>query len=208
MSHVDEKSAASGAFGTARLPGALEALNVTEAARRLGVSRKQLSDIVNCHAGISPEMAIQLDRAFGGGAGTWLRLQAAYDLAQAMKRADAIKVERLHAEGEIGGRVEVTAFSGFSSRIGTCQTHPGAFVKRCQPVSCGIHLVGDRSPPDRRVRELVPKASRQGSEGTNSHPGQAAGSGEPGRRAAGGWRHFGTSDRLWAGISRVLPSCR
>ena len=70
-------------------------LNVTEAARRLGVSRKQLSDIVNCHAGISPEMAIRLDRAFGGGADTWLRLQAAYDLAQAMKHADAIKVERL-----------------------------------------------------------------------------------------------------------------
>ena len=70
-------------------------LSVTEAARRLGVSRKRLSDIVNCHAGISPEMAIRLDRAFGGGADTWLRLQAAYDLAQAMKRADAIKAERL-----------------------------------------------------------------------------------------------------------------
>ena len=70
-------------------------LSVTEAARRLDVSRKQLSDIVNCHAGISPEMAIRLDRAFGGGADTWLRLQAAYDLAQAMKRADAIRVERL-----------------------------------------------------------------------------------------------------------------
>ena len=70
-------------------------LNVTEAARRLGISRKQLSDIVNCHAGISPEMAIRLDKAFGGGAETWLRLQAAYDLAQAMKRTDLIKVDRL-----------------------------------------------------------------------------------------------------------------
>ncbi len=70
-------------------------LNVTEAARQLGISRKQLSDIVNCHAGISPEMAIRLDKAFGGGAETWLRLQAAYDLAQAMKRADQFKVERL-----------------------------------------------------------------------------------------------------------------
>ncbi len=69
--------------------------NVTGAARRLGISRKQLSDIVNCHAGISPEMAIRLDKAFGGGAEAWLRLQAAYDLAQAMKRADEIKVERL-----------------------------------------------------------------------------------------------------------------
>jgi addiction module HigA family antidote len=70
-------------------------LNVTEAAKRLGISRKQLSDIVNCHAGISPEMAIRLDKAFGGGADTWLRLQAAYDLAQAMKRADEIEVERV-----------------------------------------------------------------------------------------------------------------
>ncbi|MEX2649706.1 MAG: HigA family addiction module antitoxin [Alphaproteobacteria bacterium] len=70
-------------------------LTVSEAARRLGVSRKQLSDIVNGHAGISPEMAIRLDKAFGGGAETWYRLQAAYDLAQAMKHADAIKVERL-----------------------------------------------------------------------------------------------------------------
>ncbi len=70
-------------------------LSVTKASKLLGVSRKQLSDIVNCHAGISPEMAIRLDKAFGGGAETWLRLQAAYDLAQAMKREDQIKVKRL-----------------------------------------------------------------------------------------------------------------
>jgi len=70
-------------------------LSVTDAARRLGVSRRQLSDIVNGHAGISPEMAIRLDKAFGGGAETWLRLQLAYDLAQAMERAHEIHVERI-----------------------------------------------------------------------------------------------------------------
>jgi addiction module HigA family antidote len=70
-------------------------LTVSEAARRLGVSRRQLSDLVNGRAGISPEMAIRLDKAFGGGAETWYRLQAAYDLAQAMKRAGEIKVKRL-----------------------------------------------------------------------------------------------------------------
>lgn len=70
-------------------------LSVTEAARKLGVSRKQLSDVVNGHSGISPEMAVRLDKAFGGEANTWYRLQAAYDLAQAMKQADQIKVERL-----------------------------------------------------------------------------------------------------------------
>lgn len=70
-------------------------LTVTEAAKVLGVSRKALSDLVNGHAGISPEMAIRLDKAFGGGATTWHALQAAYDMAQAMKQADRIKVEKV-----------------------------------------------------------------------------------------------------------------
>ncbi len=70
-------------------------LSVTKAAKKLGISRKQLSAIVNGHSGISPEMAIRLDKAFGGSADTWFRLQAAYDLAQAKKAANRIKVERL-----------------------------------------------------------------------------------------------------------------
>ncbi len=70
-------------------------LTVTATASKLGVSRKQMSDIVNCHSGISPEMAIRLDKAFGGGADTWYRLQASYDLAQAKKKAGRIKVKRV-----------------------------------------------------------------------------------------------------------------
>ncbi len=61
-------------------------LSVAQAARKLGVSRKGLSHLVNGHSGISPEMAIRLDKAFGGGAEVWHRLQTAYDFAQAMKR--------------------------------------------------------------------------------------------------------------------------
>ena len=72
-------------------------LSVTEAARKLGVSRKQLSNIVNGRSGISAEMAIRLDRAFGGGAETWHQMQEAYDLAQAVSRADSIEVERVVA---------------------------------------------------------------------------------------------------------------
>ena len=70
-------------------------LTVTKAAKALGVSRQALNNIINGQAGISPEMAIRLDKAFGGGAETWLRLQAAYDLAQAEKDADKIKVRRI-----------------------------------------------------------------------------------------------------------------
>lgn len=70
-------------------------LSVTAAAKALGVSRKQLSDLVNCKAGISPEMAIRLDKVFGGDARTWYRMQASYDIAQALNRADEIQLKRL-----------------------------------------------------------------------------------------------------------------
>ena len=70
-------------------------LSVTDAAAHLGVSRKHLSDVVNGHSGISPEMAIRLDKAFGGGAYAWHRLQATYDIARVMKRADQIEVKRV-----------------------------------------------------------------------------------------------------------------
>jgi len=70
-------------------------VTVTEAAKALGVSREALNNLINGQAGISPEMAIRLDKAFGGGAETWLRLQAAYDLAQAEKNSSKIKVQRL-----------------------------------------------------------------------------------------------------------------
>ena len=70
-------------------------ISVTEGAKILGVTRQALNNLVNGKAAISPEMAIRLDKAFGGGAETWLRLQAAYDLAQAEKSADKIKVRRV-----------------------------------------------------------------------------------------------------------------
>ncbi len=67
-------------------------LSVTEGARILGVTRQALSSLVNGRAGVSPEMAIRLSKAFGGEAGTWLKLQMNYDLWQAQQRADQIEV--------------------------------------------------------------------------------------------------------------------
>lgn len=69
-------------------------LTVTEGARVLGVARPTLSSVINGRAGISPEMAIRLEKAFGGTADSWLRMQAAFDLAQARLRESDIKVER------------------------------------------------------------------------------------------------------------------
>ncbi len=69
-------------------------LNVTEGAKVLGVSRQALSNLVNGRAGMSAEMAIRLAKAFGSTTETWIRLQAAYDVAQAKAREDQIQVER------------------------------------------------------------------------------------------------------------------
>ena len=68
-------------------------LTVTESARKLGVSRAALSRVVNEQAGISPEMAIRFEKAGWSTADTWLRMQAAYDLAQARVHEDQIHVE-------------------------------------------------------------------------------------------------------------------
>ena len=70
-------------------------LSVAAAARALGVTRPTLSLFLNGRTSLSAEMAIRLEKAFGGGAETWLRLQAAYDLAQAEKKSGTIKVRRV-----------------------------------------------------------------------------------------------------------------
>lgn len=72
-------------------------LSVTRAAEALGVSRKTLSAILNERAGISPEMAIRLSKAFDTSAESWLNQQVQYDLWVAEKSLGKIKVERLSA---------------------------------------------------------------------------------------------------------------
>lgn len=73
-------------------------LSVTEGARVLGVTRQTLNNVVNGKSGISPEMAIRLAKAFGSTAETWLRMQLAYDLAEARKDESKIKVQRQYVQ--------------------------------------------------------------------------------------------------------------
>jgi addiction module HigA family antidote len=69
-------------------------LSVTAAARALGVTRQALSALVNGHAGISPQMAVRLSKAFGSSARHWMQLQMNYDLWQAEQHANELDVER------------------------------------------------------------------------------------------------------------------
>ena len=71
-------------------------ITVTDAAEGLGVSRKTLSAILNGRAGISPEMAIRLSKAFGTSAESWLNQQVQYDLWVAEQHLGNVKVKKLH----------------------------------------------------------------------------------------------------------------
>jgi addiction module HigA family antidote len=61
-------------------------LSVSEAARRLGVSRQQLHRILACTHPITTEMALRIGRLAGHGPGLWLRMQQAHDLWHAEQR--------------------------------------------------------------------------------------------------------------------------
>jgi addiction module HigA family antidote len=69
-------------------------LSVTEGAKVLGIARHTLSRVLNGHAGISPDMAIRLEKAGWSNAAHWLRLQTAFDLARARLHESRIKVRR------------------------------------------------------------------------------------------------------------------
>ena len=69
-------------------------LTVTRAAAGLGITRQELSELVNGRTGVSVEMSIRLSKAFGSTPETWLKMQMAYDLWQARERAGRIAVER------------------------------------------------------------------------------------------------------------------
>lgn len=70
-------------------------LSVAEAAKGLGVTRQQLYNVINGKSAITPEMAVRLEKALGGTADLWLRMQVNYDLAQVRRRDRTIKVTRL-----------------------------------------------------------------------------------------------------------------
>lgn len=70
-------------------------MSVTAAADKLGVTRQTMSALLNGHAGLSAEMAIRFEKAFGLRADTLLRMQAAHDLADARGREAAIRVQRV-----------------------------------------------------------------------------------------------------------------
>ncbi len=72
-------------------------LNVTVTAQKLHVTRQAMSNLLNGKSGLSADMAIRFEKAFGLNAETMLRMQAAHDLAKARVHENEIQVERIAA---------------------------------------------------------------------------------------------------------------
>ena len=70
-------------------------LSVTAAAAALGVSRPTLSSLLNGKAGLSGDMALRIEKAFGVKMDTLMRMASAYEIAQTRKREGEIRVRRV-----------------------------------------------------------------------------------------------------------------
>jgi len=69
-------------------------LSVTEAAKILGVSRPTLSTLLNAKAGLSGDMALRFEKAFGVDMDTLMRMQNSYDIVRTRSREKKIRVAR------------------------------------------------------------------------------------------------------------------
>jgi addiction module HigA family antidote len=70
-------------------------LSVAQAAKPMNITRQQLHNLIQGRSAVTPEMALRFEKAFGGSAAMWLRMQAAYDLAQARKHLGKLNIPRL-----------------------------------------------------------------------------------------------------------------
>lgn len=70
-------------------------LTVTEVAANLGISRQNMSQLLNGHASLTAPMALRFENAFGISADTLLRMQVAFDLAQTRLREGELGLERV-----------------------------------------------------------------------------------------------------------------
>jgi addiction module HigA family antidote len=76
-------------------------LSVTDAAKALQVSRPALSSLLNAKAGLSGDMALRIEKAFGVKMDTLMRMQASYEIAQTRQREREIRVRRFHPLAEV-----------------------------------------------------------------------------------------------------------
>jgi addiction module HigA family antidote len=136
-------------------------LSITEGAKVLGVTRHTLSRVINGRSGISPDMAIRLEKAGWSNADHWLRLQTAFALAEARARADEIHVVR-YEPATVARTAASTAFLGEPVRENreSDPRAPGSFAQRYRSRLWDNPIM--RPPADaEKIRRLLEELGRR-----------------------------------------------
>lgn len=71
-------------------------ITITDAAEKLGITRKTLSQLINGHMGVSAQMAVRLSRALHTTPELWLNMQQSYNLWKAEKTMRKVKIGYIH----------------------------------------------------------------------------------------------------------------
>lgn len=79
-------------------------LTVTDAADKLNVSRQQLTRLMHCQSGISPEMALRLEAVFGLSAKDYLEFQLLFELEHARRESAPELLELKKYDGTLKSR--------------------------------------------------------------------------------------------------------
>ena len=139
----------------------LEGMTVSAAAHRLGVSRITLSRLINRHIGISPSMALKLEAAGWSTADSWLRLQAQYDLARQLRRAE--EAPRMSAVETVAyqGVPKKRASLGVERRAARVDFVPSAWQIRQAQISGWASKIGSRERLAVLLRVLVRSTGRE-----------------------------------------------
>jgi addiction module HigA family antidote len=77
------------------------ALTVTAAARILGVSRQALSGLLNGKCGLTGDMALRIEKAFGPRMDTLMGMQSAFDIFHIRQRAGTIRIRKFHPSAAV-----------------------------------------------------------------------------------------------------------
>jgi addiction module HigA family antidote len=101
-------------------------MSVTKAAKLLGVGRPALSNLLNGHASLSPEMALRLEKAFGAKREALLQMQASYDELQ-MRRRDKEVAVRVYAPSFMD--ITATQISAWAGKT-VARSELAAFLRR------------------------------------------------------------------------------
>ena len=126
-------------------------ISITQAAKHLGISRKALSELVNEHAGISPDMAVRLSITLDTSSELWMNMQSSYDLWRAEQHRNELTV------------LTMGPWSWVNKPVSIARTHHGEYLRKIgwQHTKNHSHAFNEIADPDDEKSRFISDLSSQ-----------------------------------------------